>query len=245
MKPVAISVALDVSKNLEDEHICGQSSDVLKRIEAWAASRSLPMSLTTFASSYSHLTDLGTVTPFNVSSIISEDVIGQVPGWGCRGNYAPVVVHTLAKYGWSQNKASRPISGPGKLLMALSGKTIPERVPVNTSRGILKALLGAEPDIMPSPSLAISFIVTDGCARDFEQTQLMLSAAQAINAKVFFVFLGISNQPHNFDSLQKLERANSNVGFLNARNVHNLADLSDEGISSVVLTPKAVQWLWM
>ena len=118
--------------------------------------------------------------------------------------------------------------------------------PVEKKTGFFGKLFGKQTtQISPvvEQRLALSFIITDGANSDQRRTEEVIQASQDRGNKVYFVFIGISNQPSEFRFIDQLGKKFPNVGFIQISNLKNFVGLSDEEMNEQLVTDEFISWL--
>lgn len=219
---------LDVSSSFEDEHRDGLTNDLLVRLVPWAMvfDPDRQMDVFTFSNAYggrppSH--HVGTVTPETCEGYVRREIINQVPNWNGGTAYAPVLRNNLEHFGWIQGQ------GAGK------------------PNGLFGGLFGGGGSAAnPAPQKkrpSLILFVTDGANEDEREAERVLAEAEARGDQVYYMFLGVSNQPSQFGFIRRMGDRFSNVGFLSIKDVRRWVKLPDEEINRQVIGDELVAWM--
>lgn len=230
-QPPRIDLAfnLDVSGSFDDEHRAGVTSTLLSRLVPWAMVFDPDQKIEVF--SFSHHASgahyVGDVTPKNHGDYVRRQIIDKVPGYNGGTDYSYVIEKNLQHFGWAPAQAE---SALGSLV------------------GRMGTWFGRQPEAKPevpavSPRPTIIIHVTDGENTDHRRTIEVLRASQNRNDKVYFLFLGVSQQTTPFAFIASLGEQFPNVGFVAVNPVRSWVQQKDEAINQALLTPELIQWL--
>lgn len=226
---IDVAIAMDVSGSFEDEHMSGVTNDLMARLAPWglAFDPDKKVDVFTFSRGAGNSYYVGDMTAANYQGFVKTRIIQKVPGWGSGTDYSYVLADIFKSFGWMAQSDDS------------SGK-----------RGILSRLFGAKPEPVQAPPTAaagrkrsVVFFVTDGENSDKTETQRVLARAERENYEVYVMFLGISNQPGEFDFIEKLGEEFSNTGFLAIKNLKSFVAMDDDALNEALLVPELLTWL--
>lgn len=214
---VELQFILDVSGSFDDEHRSGITNDLLTRLVPWGLTfdPDKKLDVSTFSSGEQSVHAVGAVTASNYENFVQNKIINKVPGYGYGTDYSYALEAALKTFGW---------------------------IPSEKKAGFFGKLLGKK-DEQTAKRLAAVLFVTDGSNSDQLRTDQVLSESQARGDKVYFIFIGISNQPTEFRFIEELGRKYPNVGFIQIRDLKKFVNLSDDEINEQLITDEFATWL--
>jgi hypothetical protein len=215
---VDLAFVLDVSGSFDDEHRAGITDALLTRLVPWGMTfdPDRKLDVFTFSGGKSSAHRVGTVTPGNCESYVQREIIGKVPGYGTGTDYSPVMERVLQEFGWLAESAG--------LLQRLFGSHV-----------------GSTQPRMRRPSLII--FVTDGENSDQSRTIDTLTQSQQRGDKVYFMFVGVSNQGGKFPFLNQIATRFSNTGLTVIHNLRSFTAQDDDQLNTRLLQPELLAWL--
>lgn len=226
-RPPVLDMAfvLDVSGSFRDEHEDGVTTDLLTRLVPWGMTfdPDRQLDVVTFSNGPGSVHGVGAVTLANYEDYVRRHIVGRVPGWCGGTDYSYAIEHVLVQFGWL---AAPPAPAPD-LLAKLFGGGAKARAPA--------------PVATPRRSLVI--FVTDGENTDFQRTVDVLAASQQRGDGVYFLFLGVSNQPGTFGFIEQLGERFGNVGFVAIHDLARFVAMDDDGINQALIGQELLDWL--
>lgn len=223
-----VGFGLDVSYSFKDEHGDGITDQLLSRLVPWGLvfDPDKKVDAFTFSDGAAHVQDVGPVTADNYLGFIKKNVVGKVVGWNGGTTYADVIHAMLDNFGWVPKTEVTVVKKAG-----FFGRILGEKDQVAT-----KTVEGAK-----KPSLV--FIVTDGDNQDKAQTRRVLAESEARGDKVYFIFIGVSNQGSTFPFLERIGDEFSNTSFVAIPNLRQFVQLSDDELNAQLISDELLAWL--
>lgn len=212
---------LDVSGSFEDEHRSGITNALLTRLVPWGLTfdPDKQLEVLTFSHGENGVDSVGPVTADNYREFIPREVVGKVKGWCGGTDYSYVLEAALRNFGW---------------------------LPTVTEPGFIGRLFGKrKEETVKARRKSLVFFVTDGdCSPEDKQRTLdVLSASESRHDQIYFLFIGVSNQPEQFEFLQGLGDRFSNTGFVAVRHLDSFVRSSDEELNQLLLGSELIEWL--
>lgn len=220
VKPPVLEVGfgLDVSGSFEDEHRDGSTTKLLTRLIPWglAFDPDRKLDVFTFSNGARHVHHVGEVNEHNHESYVARNIIERVPGWNCGTDYSYMLERALEHFGWSRQVKKA---------------------------GLFGRLMGRQDEVVTGERKAsVIFVATDGENADKERTLEVLRASEARNDKVYFIFLGISNQGSRFPFLETLGDRFNNTAFVPVSNLREFIEMSDEALNEQLIGDELLEW---
>jgi hypothetical protein len=221
--PPALDMAfvLDVSGSFKDEHEDGTTTDLLTRLVPWGLTfdPDKKLDVVTFSNGPASVHAVGAVNVANYEDYVRRHIVGRVPGWCGGTDYSFAIEHVLQTFGWT---------------------AAPE-----AKRGFFARVFGGDaasaPKAVPRRSLVV--FVTDGENSDKKRTIQTLDASEQRGDGVYFLFLGVSNQPGTFGFIEELGERFGNVGFVAVRDLARFVALDDDGLNRELIGDELLNWL--
>jgi hypothetical protein len=221
---------MDVSGSFEDEHRRGLTNDLITRLVPWGLvfDPDKKLDVFTFSNGPGHVALVGEITVENYEGFVRENIIDKVPGWNGGTDYSYVLQRNLEHFGWEKTA---------------------EQMEIKPSKGLFSKLFGGKKEAAPSavmtPKRSLVIHVTDGEANksDEEKTQSVLRQSAKRNDCVYFLFIGISNQPEKFDFIGRLASDFPNVGLAVITDLKKFVDMSDDELNDLLIGDELMQWL--
>lgn len=217
---IDMELSMDVSGSFKQEHESGITTALMSRLVPWGLTfdPDKKLDVLTFSDGVNHVADVGPITADNYQGFVANKIINKVPGW-CHGtNYSYVIEQALRVFGWLNDQS--PKTGFfGKLFGKKNQETEQVKRP------------------------AVSIIITDGDNSDKARTEKVLQESQDRGDKVYFIFLGISNNPTEFDFIDSLADRFPNVGIVKIKDLNAFLKLSDDELNEKLITDEFVTWL--
>jgi hypothetical protein len=215
-----VGFAMDVSQSFEDEHDDGTTEVLLTRLVPWGLTfdPDKKLDVFTFSNGRASVQDVGPIDATNYKGFVRRNIIG-VTGYNGGTAYSHVLEGFLEHFGW-KDKVKKA--------------------------GFLGSLFGKKDEVVhgeQKPSLVI--IATDGDNNehgDKERTLQVLRDSEARGDKVYFLFLGISNQGSTFPFLEKLGDKFSNTGFVAIPDLRKFNAMSTEDLNELLIGEELLQW---
>lgn len=225
---VDLAFNLDVSGSFDDEHCNGLTNALLVRLVPWGMvfDPDKKMEVFTFSNGPSYVHYVGDVTPDTCDDYVRLKIIERVPGYNGGTDYSYVLERNLERFGW------KPISGA-----------------TPAERGLLGRLFGggnSTPNESVQKRRSLILHVTDGeigDKRDEARTERVLAESEGRKDGVYFLFIGVSNQPSKFEFIERLGDRFDNVGFVSIRDVGEWVQQSNENINQALLGNELLAWL--
>lgn len=225
---VDLAFNLDVSGSFDDEHRGGLTNELLVRLVPWGMvfDPDKKMEVFTFSDGPSHVHHVGDVTPGTCDDYVRRKIIRQVPGYNGGTDYSYVLERNLERFGWKPTTSA-----------------------VQPKRGIFGGFFGggkSTPSQSTEKKRSIVIHVTDGeigDKRDEARTERVLADSEARQDGVYFLFLGVSNQPSKFEFIERLGDRFDNVGFVSIRDVGEWVKQSHDDINQALLGDELLAWL--
>lgn len=219
-KPPALEVGfgLDVSGSFEDEHRAGITDALLTRLIPWglAFDPDRKLDVFTFSDGEANVQDAGPADEHNFSGFVKSRIVGKVKGWNGGTDYSYLIEKMLAHFGWTETVKKA---------------------------GFLGRLMGKQDEVVfREKKSSVIFVATDGDNQDKERTLRILRESEARKDKVYFLFLGITNQGSSFPFLEKIGDQFSNTGFVSIPNLRKFVDLNDEDLNAQLISDELVRW---
>lgn len=224
MMPPVLDVAffMDVSGSFDDEHRDGITDALLSRLTPWglAFDPDKKMDVFTFSNGSASVHEVGAINEHNYSRFVQTRIIGKVPGYNGGTAYSHLVERALKHFGWM-------------------GDTVKKA-------GFFGGLMGKKDQVIQGArKRSLVIIATDGDnneSGDKERTLQVLRDSEARGDKVYYLFLGISNQGSSFPFLEKLGDKFSNTGFVNIKNLRQFVEQSDDALNDQLLDSELLAW---
>ncbi|WP_144630468.1 VWA domain-containing protein [Bordetella genomosp. 13] len=212
-----VGFGLDVSGSFEDEHMDGTTSELLTRLIPWglAFDPDRKLDVFTFSNGERNAHHVGDVNAQNYQDYVRRNIAGKVPGWNGGTDYSYLIERTLEHFGWAQAKQ------PGFFGRLMGRKA-------ETAAGQRKR--------------SVIFIATDGENSDKARTIDVLRASEARQDKVYFIFLGVSNQGSRFPFLESLGDQFSNTAFVAIPDLRKFVAMSDEDLNAQLIGDELLAW---
>lgn len=221
-----VGFAMDVSGSFEDEHTSGVTNDLLTRLVPWglAFDPDKKLDCFTFSHGEDHAVDVGPVDATNYTDFVKAKicekvggrVIGKVKGFNGGTDYSYVLEKMLGHFGWA-----------GAVKKA----------------GFFGKLMGKKDEVVAgAKKRSLVIIATDGDNSDKQRTLDVLRASETRGDKVYFLFLGISNQGSRFPFLERIGDQFSNTGFVSIPNLRKFVQMSDEEINQQLIGDELLAW---
>ncbi|HSI47425.1 MAG TPA: VWA domain-containing protein [Ideonella sp.] len=213
---VDMAFLLDVSGSFEDEHREGITNDLLTRLVPWGLTfdPDKKLDVITFSHSAASVFEVGAVTADNYQGYVGREIVAKVPGWCGGTDYSHALEQALRGFGWL--KGAEP--------------------------GLLGKLFGRKAEVK-AKKRSLVVMVTDGENNDHARTRQVLRESQQRGDEVYFLFLGISNQPGQFGFLEAIGDEFDNTGFLAVTNLRHFVAQSDDELNQSLLLPELLTWL--
>lgn len=217
-----VGFAFDVSGSYDDEHKNGVTNLLLRRLTPWGMvfDPDKKIDVFTFSDGKRSAHHVGEVTDRTVDGYVADKIVGKVPGYNGATAYSHIIEKTLAHFGWTDS-----IEKPGFFGRLMGQK---ERVVSGLRRR------------------TIVFLNTDGEiteAGDEARTVQVLEEAERRGDEIYFYFLGVSNQPGEFDFIEQLGDRFKNVGFLAITDLDAFVAMSDDELNGLLITEELLAWL--
>lgn len=214
---------LDVSGSFDDEHQGGLTQILLERLVPWGMvfDPDQKIDVLTFSKGPSYAHHVGDITPSTCEGYIKRSIINKVPGYGYGTDYSYVLQKCLELFGWMPSAQPQPAK---KSWFFSKPAVAAASAPVAKRRSIV-------------------MFVTDGANGDERETERLLSESSARSDGVYFMFLGISNQPTEFKFLQRMGDRFDNTGLTIIKDLKVFNRLSDSEINNLLITDELVKWL--
>lgn len=214
-----IGFALDVSGSFEDEHVAGVTNDLMTRLVPWGMvfDPDRKMEVFTFSHGEASAHLVGAVDASNFEGFVQRKIIGKVPGWNGGTNFSHIIRKMLGHFGWLETVKKASFFGK------LTGKK-DEVVSGDKKRSLV-------------------IIATDGENSDGALTEAVLTESAKRGDKVYFLFLGVSNQGSQFPVLSQLGDRFGNVGFVSIKDLRQFLALSDEELNSLLISDELLNWI--
>lgn len=224
MTPPVLDVAffMDVSGSFDDEHRQGITDALLSRLTPWglAFDPDKKMDVFTFSSGAGSVHEVGAINEQNYSRFVQTRIIDKVPGYNGGTAYSHLIERALKHFGWT-------------------GDTVKKA-------GFFGGLMGKKDQVIQGArKRSLVIIATDGDnneSGDKDRTLQVLRDSEARGDKVYYLFLGISNQGSTFPFLDKLGDKFSNTGYLNIKNLRHFVEQSDDELNQQLLNPELLAW---
>jgi len=240
MIPPVLEVALfmDVSGSFDDEHRAGITDKLVTRLTPWGLTfdPDKKMDFFTFSNGAASVQEVGSVDAnnyygyiprqfFNVNiddypNGIPNGISGRIPGYNGGTAYSHLIERALKHFGWA-------------------GDTVKKA-------GFFGGLMGKKDQVIQgAKKRSLVIIVTDGDNNetgDKDRTLQVLRDSEARGDKVYYLFLGISNQGSSFPFLEKLGDKFSNTGFVNIKNLRKFVEQSDDELNEQLLDAELLKW---
>lgn len=224
--PPAIDIGflMDVSGSFDDEHRSGLTNAMMARIAPWGLvfDPDKKMDVITYSNGARNVEHVGDVNEYNYSDFVQKKIIDRVVGYNGGTDYSYAIKKVLELFGW--------------------GDVVTEE-----KQGFFKKLFGGS---KPTQAIqtsqkrpAVVFNLTDGENFDKMETEQVISESNARGDKVFFVFIGASNQRPDFSFLQKLASKYSNFEFHRVTDLNKFIGQSDDELNEMFVTTKYLAWL--
>lgn len=230
MTPPVLDVvfAVDVSYSFEDEHLSGQTSDLLQRLAPWgfAFDPDKKLDVFSFSNGESHAHHVGEMTPANYEDYVTKNIVNRVPGWNCGTDYSYVLDKIIKFSGWGVAPVAGAVKQPGFLSRMFGGK--PQ---------------ASETTSAPQKKRTVVFFATDGENSDVDRTRKVLKHAEDNGYEVYVMFLGISNESVDFRAIRSYGDEFNNTGFVRISNLKQFVSQSDEDLNEMLLVPELLEWL--
>lgn len=221
-----VGFAMDVSGSFEDEHTSGVTNDLLTRMVPWGLTFDPDKKLDcfTFSNGDDHVVDIGPVDSSNYTDFVKAKicekvghrVIAKVNGFNGGTDYSYVLEKMLGHFGWA-----------GAVKKA----------------GFFGKLMGKKDEVVAgAKKRSLVIVATDGDNSDKQRTLDVLRASEARGDKVYFLFLGISNQGSRFPFLERIGDQFSNTGFVSIPNLRKFVQMSDEEINQQLIGDELLAW---
>jgi hypothetical protein len=221
--PVDFAVLLDVSGSFEDEHASGITNDLITRLVPWGMTfdPDRKLDVITFSDGQGHVENVGSITEDNYPGFVKKYVINKVRGWCGGTDYSYAIEEALRVFGW------------------LSSDSITEK-----ASGFFGSLFGKKtPAKVEAQRLAVAFIITDGQNYDQTRTEQIFHDSELRGDKVYFMFIGVSNNPTEFRFVDQMADMFSNVGIVKVPNIRKFVEQTDEQLNEQFITDEFVNWL--
>lgn len=220
-QPPAVDVGfgLDVSGSFEDEHRAGVTDALLTRLVPWglAFDPDRKLDAFTFSDGERNVQDVGPVTDKNYQGFIQQNIISKVCGWNGGTDYSYLIEKMLSHFGWAG---------------------------VVKKAGFFGSMLGKKDEVVAGAKKpSVIFVATDGDNNDKTRTMQVLRDSEARGDKVYFVFLGISNQGSKFPFLERIGDEFSNTSFVAIPNLRQFVQLSDDELNAQLISDELLAWL--
>lgn len=226
LKPPVMDMAflLDVSSSFDDEHRSGITNDMMSRLVPWGMvfDPDKKFEVYTFSNGPSHVHQVGDVNASNYKNYIQREIIDNVDGYNGGTDYSYALEASVQNFGWGVAPKSEEKQG---FLSKLFGK---------------KQTVNVAP-VVPKTGLVV--MLTDGDNSDKYETIQVLQNAKNNGYKVFFLFIGVSNQANSFSFLKKLEKDFENVGFYAINDLKKFVNSSDDEINQALISQKLIDFL--
>lgn len=219
--PPALEVGfgMDVSKSFEDEHRAGITDRLLTRLVPWglAFDPDRKLDVFTFSDGPANVQDVGPVDEHNYAGFVPSRIVGKVIGWNGATDYSYLIEKMLSHFGWAGDVVKKA--------------------------GFFGRMLGQKDTVVAGEKKrSLIIIATDGDNYDHDRTRRVLRESEARGDKVYFLFLGISNQGSRFPFLERIGDEFGNTGFVPVANLRKFLELSDEELNSELLGDELLQW---
>jgi len=215
-----VGFAMDVSGSFDDEHQSGVTDRLLTRLVPWglAFDPDKKLDVLTFSNGADNVQDVGPIDANNYQGFVQRKIIG-VKGYNGGTGYSWVIERFLQLFGWA-----------GTVKKA----------------GFFGRLMGQKDEVVKgAQKRSLVIMATDGDNNergDKDRTMKVLRESEARGDKVFYLFLGISNQGSTFPFLEKLGKDFSNAAFVSISNLHQFIEMSDDEINEKLLGEKLLKW---
>jgi hypothetical protein len=224
MTPPVLETAafMDVSGSFDDEHKDGITDILLSRLTPWglAFDPDKKMDVFTFSNGAASVHEVGAIDARNYSGFVQSRIINKVPGYNGGTAYSHLVERALKHFGWA-------------------GDTVKKA-------GFFGGLMGRKDQVVQgAKKRSLVLVITDGDNNetgDKERTLRVLQESEARGDKVYYLFLGISNQGSTFPFLEKLGDKFNNTGFVNIRDLRKFVELSDDELNNMLLSDELLKW---
>ena len=225
---VDLAFNLDVSGSFDDEHRDGLTNALMVRLVPWGMvfDPDKKLDVFTFSDGSNHVHYVGDVTPDTCDDYVRRKIIKNVPGYNGGTDYSYVIERNLEHFGWKSTGNAAP-----------------------AKRGFFGSLFGggsSTPNESVQKRRSMVIHVTDGeigDKRDEARTERVLAESEARKDGVYFLFIGVSNQPSKFEFIEHLGDRFGNVGFVSIRDVGKWVKQSDEDINQALLGDELLAWL--
>lgn len=216
---VDVGFCLDVSGSFEDEHRDGSTNTLLTRLIPWGLvfDPDKKIEVFTFSDGEDNVCEVGSVDANNHVDFVQRKIVGKVRGWNGGTDYSYALERMLKHFGWINT-----VKKPG-FFGKMFGKT--------------------DEVIFGEKKKSIVIFTTDGENLDQTRTTKILRESKERGDKVYFLFLGISNQGSSFSFLKSLDRQFENTGFINIKNLNDFNALTDEAINEMILSEELLAWV--
>lgn len=213
---IDVVFALDVSGSFDDEHRNGVTNDLMKRFVPWAMvfDPDKKFEVYTFSDGASNAQHVGDVTKDNVDGYVEENIIDTVRGYNGGTDYSYVLEKMLEDFGWKEGE--KP--------------------------GIFGRFFGGKPSHVEKRRSIVIF-VTDGSNSDQTRTERVLAESAARGDVIYFLFLGVSNQPSTFNFIHRMGDKFDNVGFAAIKDIKGFVKASDDQINEMLVTDELIAFL--
>ena len=216
---------LDVSGSYHDEHLDGQTNNLMARLVPWGMllDPDKKMQVFTFSDGAHNAHLVGDVDATTYEGYVKRNVIGKVPGYRGGTDYAHVLRKNLELFGWIQPAEAKGGGG-----------------------GMFGGLFGRKPAAAPAPGIKRRSLIlfnTDGDNSDKAATRELFAQMEREQYGVYVMFLAVSNQGGGFPFLQELADKYDNCGITVIRDVKKWVQLSDEDIADQIITGELIKWL--
>ena len=227
--PPAIDIGflMDVSGSFDDEHRSGLTNAIMARIAPWGLvfDPDKKMDVITYSNSARNVEHVGEVNEYNYSNFVEKKIIDQVVGYNGGTDYSYAIKKALELFGWIEVASEQK----------------------EEKQGFFKKLFGGSKPAQATEATqkrpAVIFNLTDGENFDKKETEQLINESNSRGDKVFFVFIGASNQSPDFSFLQKLATKYSNFEFHRVTDLNKFINLSDDELNEIFVTPKYLAWL--
>jgi hypothetical protein len=222
-----VGFGLDVSGSFEDEHTSGVTNDLLTRLVPWglAFDPDKKLDCFTFSDGEDNVADVGPADTTNYADFVKAKicekvggrVIAKVKGFNGGTDYSYVLEKMLGNFGWAGNTVKKA--------------------------GFFGKLMGKKDEVVVgAKKRSLVIIATDGDNYDKQRTMDVLRASEARGDKVYFLFLGVSNQGSRFPFLESIGDQFSNTGFVSIPNLRKFVQMSDEELNQQLIGDELLAW---
>lgn len=114
----------------------------------------------------------------------------------------------------------------------------------STLKGICKSVdIPPADQVTQPPRKGLVLFDTDGENFDKPDTIRILEESEKRGDKVYFLFIGVNENVHEFDFLIECGKRFKNTGFVHIADLTKFVKLSDEAINDILISDEFVQWL--